>query len=92
MLTTEGDVLASPPGHIFLQGGRQFLPEETCPPPIPPPLRTLLKTRPFEEVRGHAARKFFAKFHFKTRIFVHSRGTFGIMLAGYPSPHPSLRP
>ena len=29
---------------------------------------------------GYAARKIFAKFHIKTRIFVHSRGTFEVML------------
>ena len=92
MLITEGDVLAFPQDTFFsLLGVTTIFTGGTCP-LHPPPLNTLPKKQPFEGVRGHAARKFFAKFHIKTRIFVHSRGTFEVMLAGSPSPHPSLCP
>ena len=92
MRITEGDVLASPRTLFFsLLGGTTIFIGGDMSLPIPPLLCTLPKTRPFEEVRGHAARKIFAKFHIKTRIFVHSGGTYEVMLAGSPSPHPSLR-
>ena len=92
MLITEGDVLASLPEHIFFlyQGDDNFYWGGY----VPPSLSTshTAEGTTVRGVRGHAARKIFANFHIQTRIFVHSRGTFEVMLAKSLSPHPSLRP